>query len=137
MKCAFEWKMKKLNRSPLLYLWCIFFIVINGFSFLLHKHVCHIDDFTICLWHLNIVNFTKSPMWCKKWFTLTYNYLSTKCHYFIQTSHFVHECVWDIILSSYILSSKKIIKCLQVYSPPLSNIKHLILFPLWFWRRVL
>jgi hypothetical protein len=24
VKCAFEWKMEKLNQSPLLYLWCIF-----------------------------------------------------------------------------------------------------------------
>ncbi len=40
-------------KSPLLY---------DYFnSTLIHKYFCQIDDFTMCLWHLNRVHFAKSP----------------------------------------------------------------------------
>jgi hypothetical protein len=29
------------------------------------RHFCHIDDFTICLWHLNTIQYVKNQMWWK------------------------------------------------------------------------
>jgi hypothetical protein len=30
-------------------------------AILIHKYFCQIDDFTMCLWHLNRVHFVESP----------------------------------------------------------------------------
>jgi hypothetical protein len=46
-----------------------FFLLIFFFfklTILIYKYFCQIDDFIMCLWHLNIVHSTKSPYGHKK-----------------------------------------------------------------------
>jgi hypothetical protein len=54
-------------KSPLLYDWCMFIechlsiILFFQVDILIHKYFCQIDDFTMCLWHLNKVHSIESP----------------------------------------------------------------------------
>jgi hypothetical protein len=56
------------------------YILLFKLAMLIQKTIGHINDFIICLWHLNKIYFVKSPIWHKKWTTLTCNYLPNSSH---------------------------------------------------------
>jgi hypothetical protein len=36
-------------------------IFLFNLTILIHKYFCQIDDFTMCLWHLNKIHFVENP----------------------------------------------------------------------------
>lgn len=82
--------------SSLLYFWWIFiefhyhiYISLFNLTILIHKEICHSDDFTICLWHLNKIHSIESRMWHKKWITLFCNY---------PLPHHWHKIIFHILI---------------------------------------
>jgi hypothetical protein len=71
---------------------CIFFFKL---TISICKYFCHIDDFTICLWRLNIIQYVENKMWWK----IEPPYLATTPHVIFVDCDLVVIIYWQSLSS--------------------------------------
>jgi hypothetical protein len=80
---------------------CIFLFKL---AILISKYFCHIDVFTICLWHLNGIQYVKNQMWWKN----EPPYFATTPHVIFVDCHLVAIIYWRPLLNMPITSNSEI-----------------------------